>query len=662
MRLHSLLPVTLLHLLLTSAEPVRIPAQHNDLVLSPRARPNAPSGGYAPAEVSCPSEKPTIRSAETLSKAETDWLAKRRPATVQPMIDFLKRANIDGFDAEAYIRRVADGVKDLPNIGIAVSGGGYRALMNGAGFLAAADSRTGGSTGKGGIGGLLQASTYLAGLSGGGWLVSSIYANNFSSVETLRNGRKDSSIWKFSNSIFTGPDMPGILDTARYWSDIAGQVSDKKDAGFETSITDYWGRALSYQLIDAPDGGPAYTFSSIALDDEFSKAQTPFPILVADGRAPGTKIISLNATVYEFNPFEMGSFDPTTFGFAPMQYLASNFSGGVVPSGGRCIEGFDSLSFIFGTSSSLFNAFLLQNITSVDGVPDFLIDAATAVLEGVDAADNDVAQYVPNPFLGWNNATNPTADTIELDLVDGGMDLQNIPLHPLIQPLRAVDVIFAVDSSADTTYSWPNGTALRASYDRSKAPIANGTLFPPVPDAATFIALGLNNRPTFFGCSVSNFSLSRGQSPPPLVVYVPNAPYTAMSNVTTFTPSYPDAQRDAIVRNGLDAATQGNATLDAQWPACVACAVLSRSLARTGTDVPAACAACFDRYCWNGTVVAAGAAAGGSTPEYEPTFKIGEGKSSSSAENGAAGGGVVVVRKAAVAALVVGLAGVVLAL
>ncbi|KAG7292473.1 hypothetical protein NEMBOFW57_002508 [Staphylotrichum longicolle] len=624
MHLNALLPLTLLPLF-TSAEPIRIPQQDNALIVSPRARPDGPSRGYAPAQVPCPSEKPTIRRANTLSKSETDWLAKRRPLTVDPMIQFLKRANIEGFDAEAYIKRVASGVKDLPNIGIAISGGGYRALMNGAGFVAAADSRTPGSTGNGGIGGLLQASTYLAGLSGGGWLVSSIYANNFSSVEALNHG---GHTWQFANSIFKGPDRPGILDTARYWRDVAEQVSDKKDAGYETSITDYWGRALSYQLINATDGGPSYTFSSIADDDDFSNARAPFPILVADGRAPGEKIISLNATVYEFNPYEMGSWDPTTFGFAPMRYLASNFSGGVVPSDGKCVRGFDSVSYIFGTSSSLFNAFLLQNISSVSGVPQFLIEAATNILEGLDADKDDIAQYVPNPFLGWNNATNPSADSIELDLVDGGMDLQNIPLHPLVQPFRSVDVIFAVDSSADTTYSWPNGTAVRATYDRTHGAIANGTLFPPVPDDKTFLALGLNARPTFFGCDASNFTLTANQTPPPLVVYLPNAPYTAMSNVTTFTSSYPDAQRDAIIRNGYDGATQGNGTLDAQWRTCVACAVLRRSWTRTGTAVPAACAACFERYCWNGTVVTdAPIVGGGGGAEYQPTPKLGAGAS-----------------------------------
>lgn len=228
---------------LASAEPIPVPAvqlsqPNRDLILSPRARPNAPSGGYAPQEVNCPRNKPTVRLADGISKQEEDWLGKRRKETVKPMIDFLKRANLEGFDAEAYINRVAPDVKDLPNVGIAVSGGGYRALMNGAGFVAAADSRTTGATGEGQIGGLLQSSTYLAGLSGGGWLVSSIYANNFSTVETLRNGREGSSIWKFDRSIFIGPNLPGIFDTTRYWSRVARQVAAKADAGFETSITD----------------------------------------------------------------------------------------------------------------------------------------------------------------------------------------------------------------------------------------------------------------------------------------------------------------------------------------------------------------------------------------------------------------------------------------
>ena len=69
-------------------------------------------------------------------------------------------------------------------------------------------------------------------------------------------------------------------------------------------------------------------------------------------------------------------------------------------------------------------------------------------------ADDDIADY-PNPFIGVNNDSSHIANNTMLTLVDGGEDNQNIPLNPLIQPMRNVDVIFAVDSSADTNETWP---------------------------------------------------------------------------------------------------------------------------------------------------------------------------------------------------------------
>ncbi|KAI0895541.1 lysophospholipase catalytic domain-containing protein [Annulohypoxylon nitens] len=602
-------------------------------ILMGRASPEDPSGNYAPATVNCPQQRPTIRGAGSLSQSEQDWLKNRRSKTVDPLVQFLRRANLTDYDYAGYVTSNSQNFSVVPNIGIAVSGGGYRALMNGAGFIAAADSRVAGSTDSGGIGGLLQSSTYLAGLSGGGWLVGSIFANNFSTVVQLRDGYDGSALWQFSNSIFQGPKSRGIsiVNTVEYWDEIMDQVDDKRDAGYDVSITDYWGRALSVQLINATGGGPAYTFSSIADASNFQSADTPMPILVADERRPNTKVISLNSTVYEFNPWEFGTYDPTVYGFAPIRYVGSNFSGGSIPDDGHCVEGFDSYSYVMGTSSSLFNAFLLQNLSS-SGIPSLVVNAVTDLLTKIGNDNDDIAAWNPNPFLGYNNETNDSADDIQLTLVDGGLDLQNIPLHPLIQPARGLDVIFAVDSSADTGTNFPNGTALRATYDRSKTDIANGTAFPAVPDAETFINLELNKRPTFFGCNTSEFS--NASHIPPLIVYIPNAPYTASSNVSTFNPSYTDAERNSYIKNGLNVATMGNGTVDSEWTACVACAVLSRSLERTGTEVSATCQRCFTRYCWNGTT--------DSTPvsSYEPTpiLQFDTLSSDASARNGAAKG------------------------
>jgi lysophospholipase len=318
--------------------------------------------------------------------------------------------------------------------------------------------------------------------------------------------------------------------------------------------------------------------------------------------------------VFEFSPFELGSWDPTLSAFAPLPYIASNFSGGSIPSDGKCVQGFDQAGFIMGTSSSLFNYFLLSNMTG--SVPAFVADSIRSVLTSLDESNNDIAQYSPNPFKGYNPGANSIAGEQELTLVDGGLDLQNIPLQPVLQPRRRVDIIFAVDSSADTTTNWPNGTALRATYDRSRDPIANGIAFPPVPSANTFINLGLNHRPTFFGCDVKNFT----NAVPPLVVYVPNAPYTARSNVSTFERKYEIEERNRIIRNGYDSATQGNGTVDPMWTVCVACAMLSRSFDRTATDVPSVCGDCFKKYCWDGTVDERDVGV------YDPNFIIGETK------------------------------------
>lgn len=605
--------------------------------LRSRALPNAPNG-YTPAGDNCPSDRPTIRSASSLSPNETSWLELRRNNTITPMRDLLGRLNITGFDAASYITRNAKNATALPNVAVAVSGGGYRALMTGAGAIQAFDSREDNSTAAGHLGGLLQASTYLAGLSGGSWLVGSIYVNNFTTVSTLQGNT--TSTWEFQNSIFSGPAQSGIqlLNTADYFSNIEKAVSNKNSAGFPTSVTDYWGRALSFQLVNASDGGPDYTFSSIALDPTFAQGNAPMPILVTDGRAPGEQAIPSNTTVYEFNPWEFGTFDPTSYGFAPLEYLGSNFSNGVIPSNGKCVRGFDNVGYVMGTSSSLFNQFLLQvNSTSI---PSLAKDFISKILGAVSSDHNDIAEY-PNPFYGYHNATSLTAQSKILSLVDGGEDFENIPLHPLIQPARHVDVIFAVDSSADTNNYWPNGTALVATYQRSlnSSGQGNGTSFPSIPDQNTFINLGLNTRPTFFGCNSSNTTHMT-----PLIVYLPNFPYTYQSNVSTFDPSYNTSQRDSVIFNGYEVATMGNGTKDTQWPACVGCAILSRSLERTKTAVPDVCNQCFNRYCWNGTVNSA------NPPPYQPNYALNV--TVKSAAPGAASAGYVVATIAMIMAAV----------
>ncbi|KAG6980368.1 Lysophospholipase 2 [Fusarium oxysporum f. sp. conglutinans] len=487
--------------------------------VEPQGAPNAPDG-YAPGQVSCPETRPAIRQANNLSNDETTWLEQRDKNTVSALRYILKRFNIGNIDTDSYLDGIVSDGDAPPRIGIAISGGGYRAMMNGAGAIAAFDNRTTNSGTKGQLGGILQATTYLSGLSGGSWTVGSLYTQNFTSVESIISAKSGflSTLWQFDDSIIE-----------------------------------------------------AYTFSSIANDTNFADAQTPMPIIVAIERTTGQVQIATNSTIVEFNPWEMGSYDPGLSAFAPLKYVSSSFDNGTLKRGSHCIAGVDNVVFVMGTSASLFNQAFLQ-IDKANNVPDFLLKAINNT---------------------YNSKNNSNANTTILTLVDGGEDLQNIPLHPLLLSERKVDVIFAVDGSADTQTRWPNGTALVATYQRSKegtSPQNNN--FPKVPDQNTFVNLGLNKQPIFFGC---------GNSSGPLIVYLPNAPYTTQFNFTTFDLEYGDTERNEILQNGYNVATMGNGTVDENWPACIGCAILERSFIRTKTALPSKCEDCFKRFCWNGT-------------------------------------------------------------
>lgn len=175
------------------------------------------------------------------------------------MNELLSRLSIPNFDVDDYFERNGNNNSLLPNIGIAISGGGYRAMLVGAGVLFAFDDRTTDATDEGRLGGVLQSATYLTGLSGGSWLIGSIYMNNFTTVEDIISVGEDeeASIWQLENSVLEGPSEEGfsLFESIDYYDYILDSVESKDDAGFNTSLTDYWGRALSFQLIDDTDGG-----------------------------------------------------------------------------------------------------------------------------------------------------------------------------------------------------------------------------------------------------------------------------------------------------------------------------------------------------------------------------------------------------------------------
>lgn len=250
--------------------------------------------------------------------------------------------------------------------------------------------------------------------------------------------------------------------------------------------------------------------------------------------------------------------------------------------------------FVLGSSSLAFAAYLEDQ-------------------EGVDFGLQGSTGNVPNPFCGFGGGVESTCtgsgdddDYSMLYLVDGGADNQTIPFLPLLQPDRKLDVIIAVDSSADTDWDWPFGGALSTTnqYARSERGQKMNIAFPNSTTTAEFISAHpqVMYTPTFFGCKPEDSTLESPDqhAPPPLIVYLPNAPYTVYPNAST--PStgactWGSGTQKALVHNGERLAMAGDPYSKLDWGACLACAVADRALARNGLDRSPDCSKCFDYYC-----------------------------------------------------------------
>lgn len=117
--------------------------------------------------------------------------------------------------------------------------------------------------------------------------------------------------------------------------------------------------------------------------------------------------------------------------------------------------------------------------------------------------------------------------------------------------------------------------------------------FPEIPDVNTIVAQNLSFQPTFFGCNASENT--------PLLLWLPNAPWTGYTNYSYTQSEFTSAQLDIAFENAFQVATYGNGSVDKNWPACLACAAIKGSLRRVDINLPKQCDECFSKHCWNGT-------------------------------------------------------------
>lgn len=591
--------------------------------------------------------------------------------------------------AEIHLQKFLEARK-LPHIpsstiAVAISGGGFRAMLIGAGFLTALDERT---PGNNHLAGILQSSTYIAGISGGLWIVVNNLLNDdepmaenidklasrletpvlegitnvdvdrirkkldsksqsktgdhyFSSLKESIVPSILSSFFSVSNSSNTIEPRSSMRNTIDFYRGLNMEVRAKRLTGYPTSLTDYWGRALARKVFPSLNKNTDITLSSIRTLPSFQQYNQPFPIVSSVEKAPGIEENSTHSHVYEFNPYEFGSWDSYLNYFTDTMYLGTPlFNGSSLLKAASdnatiCVMGYDNLGFITGTSSSIFNTLfeyvfdmivrmeqessqLLSRILKMFGITNALLSRARP----------EYAVYSPNPFYRMRKGKTGRSVTRNkrLYLADGGDDGQNIPLNPFLVRGRQVDIIFAVDIGSELN-NFPNGTSLQRTAQRyhylsstRETPVfvnrsRRKSIFPRIPTPEEFMEKSMSRFPIFLGCDVENdypeiedvpgTQTQANETPfqvwdnyiPPLIIYTANYNHSFPLNTSTFRTDYNYHEVQQMVKNGYNVATAANST---DYSTCVGCAILKRSIDTGGYEkqLPPFCELCLNKYCY----------------------------------------------------------------
>jgi lysophospholipase-like protein len=143
--------------------------------VTPPFSPTTP--GYTVSSEYCTPNSPLARLATGVNSAEASWVATRASYASAAMNTYLARAWVGLNQYNLDLKN------NLPRVGVALSGGGFRAMLNGAGVLQAFTSDGNPPTAR--TGGILDSSLYVTGLSGGAWLLGSWALNGFPHIDTL---------------------------------------------------------------------------------------------------------------------------------------------------------------------------------------------------------------------------------------------------------------------------------------------------------------------------------------------------------------------------------------------------------------------------------------------------------------------------------------------
>ncbi|KAH9811818.1 acyl transferase/acyl hydrolase/lysophospholipase [Melampsora americana] len=354
--------------------------------------------------------------------------------------------------------------RDIPIVGIAASGGGYRAMTSTTGCLLGARQS-----------GILDVVSYISGISGSCWALAGWYSVAGGNLLELSNHIKSRITKPFLDldnfQLFT--DAP----TNKYL--LAGPVAKLASKGGSTSLVDVYGTLVASRLY-VPDDLSHLDPHHLKLSNQrhLLNGSLPLPIYCAiyhqvpdqvqhkndleDSESSSEKaardqsFISPSYHWYEMTPYEVGSQDVGAF--IPTWALGRAFENG------RDIEARPeiSLSILSGIFASAFTATLAHYYQEVK--PGLvMLPFFKAFDTYVSSFESDLSTLhpfppaeLPNFLRGLHGQLEPgisaaVTERETLGFMDAGAEL-NIPYVPLYR--RGCDIIISLDASADSQDVW----------------------------------------------------------------------------------------------------------------------------------------------------------------------------------------------------------------
>jgi hypothetical protein len=342
-----------------------------------------------------------VRVGNELNSHEREYLAKRRPK--------VKKA------FEKMLGRSLDG-KYVPTIAIVGSGGGYRAMLGCVGAFAAAEKL-----------GIMDATTYIAALSGATWALAPWISTGM-------------SLEKFKKYIQNAIEKNIHVASVSEAKNIIDMLSVKLTFDEPVTMVDMYGGLLANRLLSeyGTDAQRVYLSQQV---ERIKNADVPYPIYTAiDAR----EAVSREPHWFEYTPHEVGS--PYFGVYVPTWAYGRLFDNGqsidFAPE--------QSLGYFMGTWGSAFGVHLGRVWEEiVEKVPGTLIKAAIEKklidpLTGkrVDASWAEIYNFM----YGMPGKELASRETIKF--VDAGVDF-NLPYPPVSgeRPERKADIMIFLDFS-----------------------------------------------------------------------------------------------------------------------------------------------------------------------------------------------------------------------